>query len=470
MKDKLLLFFIALALIPLAGCEKLINVENPVSKVSRDLLFNDEVTATSAVTGMYAEMIENNRFSSGGAFSITLLTSLTADDITTIDPLYDINRQYFADNDIPTQSGLVQSVWQTAYQVIYQANSIIESLTASTGLSAAAKDQLQGEALFVRAFAHFTLVNTYGDVPLITTTDYKVNTMAPRKSVDDVYAQILQDLLSAQTLMSDNYPSAERVRPNKAVATALLARVYLYREDWANAEAQSTLLINDERYQLEYDLGNTFLATSHEAIWQLMPTVTFYNTWEGSLFHPYPGSIPSFKLMDGLLNSFETNDARLTKWVGKIESDNGTFYYPDKYKINYGGPTSTPPIPLSEYSMVFRFAEQFLIRAEARAQQDRLQDAIADVDTIRNRAGLPLIGTNNPAISKANLLLAIEEERFHELFTEWGHRWYDLARTGRATAVLGPQKTDWQATDVLFPIPALEFDRNYNLGDQNPGY
>ena len=119
--------------------------------------------------------------------------------------------------------------------------------------------------------------------------------------------------------------------------------------------------------------------------------------------------------------------------------------------------------------MVLRLAEQYLIRAEAKAYQDKLTDAIQDLDIIRNRAGLSLIGDTNPSISKNDFLLAIEQERKVEMFSEWGHRWLDLKRTERAGQILGALKPDWQDTDQLYPIPNSERLVNPRL-TQNPGY
>ncbi|HCO85286.1 MAG TPA: RagB/SusD family nutrient uptake outer membrane protein, partial [Arenibacter sp.] len=123
----------------------------------------------------------------------------------------------------------------------------------------------------------------------------------------------------------------------------------------------------------------------------------------------------------------------------------------------------------SEYSMVLRLAEQYLIRAESRAMQGNISGAIADVDVLRSRAGLDLINDIEPEINKEGLLNIISEERKLELFSEWGHRWFDLKRTGKASQVLMPLKPLWQETDVLFPIPQVELDKNQNL-HQNVGY
>jgi hypothetical protein len=115
--------------------------------------------------------------------------------------------------------------------------------------------------------------------------------------------------------------------------------------------------------------------------------------------------------------------------------------------------------------MMLRLAEQYLIRAEARAQLENIPGAQEDLNAIRSRAGLP----DTDADDKASLLLAIERERQAELFAEGGHRWLDLKRTNRADAVLGPLKADWQTPDALFPIPDAERQLNPNL-TQNDGY
>jgi hypothetical protein len=172
-----------------------------------------------------------------------------------------------------------------------------------------------------------------------------------------------------------------------------------------------------------------------------------------------------------LLNSFELNDQRRSKWTDSvIVSISGVataFYYPNKYKI---GQVNTA---VAEYSMILRLAEQYLIRAEARAKQNNLSGAIDDLDKIRTRAGLITIASSNPGISQSALLDIILHERQVELFTEWGHRWFDLKRTGKVDAVMSvvtPQKGGtWETTDQLYPIPSTELQKNPNL-TQNSGY
>jgi hypothetical protein len=142
---------------------------------------------------------------------------------------------------------------------------------------------------------------------------------------------------------------------------------------------------------------------------------------------------------------------------------NGVYeYFPSKYKIKSG-------TPLKEYSMVIRLAEIYLIRAEARAQQNNLSGAIDDLNTIRWRAGLG--GTL--FTTKAGILAAIQKERRIELFSEWGQRWLDLKRSASVDSVMANQTqikgNTWTSTQQLYPIPLAEISANPNLV-QNSGY
>ncbi|MBW7941210.1 MAG: RagB/SusD family nutrient uptake outer membrane protein, partial [Candidatus Kuenenia stuttgartiensis] len=168
---------------------------------------------------------------------------------------------------------------------------------------------------------------------------------------------------------------------------------------------------------------------------------------------------PDFPLTDQLINAFEASDDRKNSWVATKAMDGQTYYYPFKYKIGKYGE------PLTEYYIVFRLAEQYLIRAECNAHIGKINEARNDVNIIRERAALPATS----ASTTDELLTIIAKERRIELFTEWGHRWVDLKRTHKATEVLATLKPDWQPTDTLFPIPSEQILRNPSL-TQNEGY
>jgi hypothetical protein len=290
-----------------------------------------------------------------------------------------------------------------------------------------------------------------------------------------VWAQIISDLKEAEELLSTAYmdaaaknPTTERVRPNKFTAAALLARAYLYQGDWVNAEMQARSVIDNKTLYDTVALTDVFLKNSKEAIWQLQPVNNKWNTEDARIFSltSSPAGFSQSKFMylsPNLVSAFENGDNRKTNWVGTYTNSTGTYLFPNKYK------SATLGNPVTEYLMVFRLAEQYLIRAEARAQQDNIGGAQSDLNVIRTRAGLP----NTTAADKTSLLAAILHERQTELFSEWGHRWFDLKRTGNIDAVMsvvtpvkgGAWSTNWQ----WYPIPLYDLQKDPALV-QNAGY
>jgi hypothetical protein len=340
---------------------------------------------------------------------------------------------------------------------------IIEGLSSSTNVSNQIKTQVTGEAKFVRALCNFYLVNLFGDVPLVVVSNFQNNSALPRTSKTDVYQQIISDLKDAQNLLAETYSFSnnERVRPTKWAATALLSRVYLYQGDYADAESEATKIIDNTGLFSLVNINSVFLKNSKEAIWQLMPVLVNLNTNEGNIFI-LTSSPSSISMSTQLLNSFETGDLRRSYWVGTLTVGSNTFYFPYKYKVKSGS-------GLSEYSMVLRLAELYLIRAEARAQQSKIAESQSDLNAIRNRAGL----TNTTANDKSSLLVAIQHERQVELFTEGGHRWFDLKRTNNIDMVMSNISTlkggSWSNFKALYPIPQTEIINDVNLS-QNTGY
>jgi hypothetical protein len=257
-----------------------------------------------------------------------------------------------------------------------------------------------------------------------------------------VYDQIIADLKEAKSLLSDDYSfsSNQRVRVNKGAAIALLARVYLYVEDWTNAEGESTTVINNTSlYSLEPDLTKVFRASSREAIFQFW-SQQYPNDFGTFRIHPIRGPLNG-ALNSQFATSFETGDQRALVWIANIPFAGNTYYGVRKYQ--------SFAIPPDDYSTVLRLSELYLIRGEARAQLNKLPAAASDINMIRNRAGL----ANIASVNQADLLNDVMRERQSELFTEWAHRWFDLKRTGRADLVMGAIKHDWNSEDELYPIP-----------------
>lgn len=444
----------------LLSCSELVEIDPPKNQITPTQIFGNDQSASSAITGIYSRM-RSVGFSSGNSRSISFLMGLSSDELIN----YQVTPDYvqFFTNELSPTNGLIKLyLWNEVYQYIYSANSILMALSQDNAITRATRNQLEGEAKFIRAFCYFYLANMFGDVPLHTTADYRANSVAERTSVKVVYEQVISDLQDAENLLSDGYITTERVRPNKWAAKALLARTYLFTGDWEMAEIEATAVIdNTTYYNLATSLDDVFLKNSSEAIWQLMPEPG-RNTNEGDLFilntNPEFGSLNA-----AILDDFEAGDNRKSKWIDSISVNGVVYYFPYKYKVDNSALATT------EYSMVLRLAEQYLIRAEARAQQAKLagiNSAEADLNTIRNRSGLG----NTTAQTQDEILNAVLHERKLELFTEWGHRWLDLKRTGKITGVLGQIKgSTWQENDALFPISQDEIERNRNI-EQNAGY
>ncbi|SDL28349.1 RagB/SusD domain-containing protein [Salinimicrobium catena] len=445
------------------SCEDYLELETPDQKIISEAVFENDETAQSAMRGIYNQLA-TVPFSSGGANSVTVLAGLSADDISTI---YDIGNEdsEFNEHEISPDNSKNLNLWSSAYNIIYSTNSLLEGVRNSDQLSDGVVGRLEGESKFVRAFTYFYLVNLFGDVPLVTTTDYQKNSMISRTPKEEVYEKIVEDLTDASNLLASEYSSGERTQVTKAAAHALMARVQLYLQNWIEAENYSSQVIADSNYRILQNLNEVFLKNSQEAIWQLSPYgrgLSLTNTLEASNFviDPFFYFFAALKLNDEFIQSFDDEDHRLNNWVGYNEAL-GVFF-PYKYKVQNSTDEAT------EYSMVLRLAEQYLIRAEARARSGDLTGAISDLDVIKMRAGLDPIAEFNPNISETDLVTLIIEERNKELFTEWGHRWLDLKRAGMAEAIF-EDTNGWESTDVLYPIPESELIKNPNL-IQNDGY
>lgn len=469
----------------LCSCKKFIEVDSPPTNISSKNVYDNDATASGALTSLYTQLGSFSRITQGELSALSFIAGLSADELTYYSGAGDVTLAAYYQNVLtPSNAGGGSDCWSTTYQRIYVVNAAIEGLSASTKLTLAVKRQLLGEAKFMRAFYYFYLVNLYGNIPLVLSTDYTINSVIKKSSKDQIYNQIVIDLKEAKDLLSEHflkgdlitsYPngSEERVRPTKWAAITLLSRVYLFMDNWAGAEEQASIVLaNIDQLQLE-SLDKVFLKNNHEAIWQLQPTFGF-NTQDADLFITPPEG-PSFShsvyLSKELLKDFEIDDRRKIIWISSVNVNGETYYYPYKYKSKQQPTTSS----VTEYTTVLRLAELYLIRAESRAHLGNLNGAISDVDNIRKRAGLDLISETNPTISKESLVTLILNEKRVEFFTEWGHRWLDLKRTNLIDKVMTkstPIKSNggiWKNYQQYYPIWDFELQANPNL-TQVQGY
>jgi hypothetical protein len=443
----------------LSGCDSFSETDMPVSELNASEVFEQKNTATAAMTDIYAQ-IRDNGLLTGKTTGMSRELGLYADELTWYGSNALPSVHFYNNTLLPSMQG-ISSWWNSSYTQIYAANAVIEGVQGSKGLLKKDKDQLTGEALLVRGLLHFYLLQLWGAIPYVTTTDYHQNTTVGRMTADMVYAHIIEDLTTAETLLPAEYEAEGRVRPNSFVATALLARVYLYHGQWAEAaNSASAVLNNTGVYVWQNTIDGVFLKGSTETIWQLMPRTATRNTDEGATFIFTSGPPPVVALSSGLVSAFESGDLRKSKWTKAISKGTALWYHAYKYKRSA---TSTPS---QEYSVVLRLAEQYLIRAEARAQQGDLIGAKEDLNKIRNRAGLG----DTAAVTQTDILAAILRERRIEFFTEYGHRFFDLKRSGQLDGTLSGVKPDWNSTDSFLPIPETELNLNPNIKPQNPGY
>jgi starch-binding outer membrane protein, SusD/RagB family len=464
----------ALLLAGLAGCKKFIDIAPPVTQLTEGNVYASDITAIATITGIYSNL-SSSVISGNAGFSIK--GGLAADEFTLYSGVTDNELiAHYQNNLLSTAAqSFGGGIWRDFYYFIFSCNAAIEGLENSQSLTPTVQKQLLGEAKFLRAFFYFYLANYYGDACLALSTDPQVNGFLNRSPVSAVNDQVITDLKSAKELLSPNYldgtllkTTVDKVRPTKLAASALLARVYLYNKEYALAKAEATTVISTST--VLPGLDNAFLKNSQEAIWQLLPVVIGHNTEDGWTFI-IPSTGPSTTngsgvgypvyLSSQLLNAFEAGDQRKAKWINSIvpTGSTTTYYFPCKYK------SATANAPITEYQMVLRMGEQYLIRAEANAQLNLLNEAKDDLNVIRTRANL----SNTLANTQQEVLDSILQERRVELFTEMSHRWFDLRRFGKIDEVMNvvtPAKANglpWRNYQQLFPLPFTDLERNPNL-------
>lgn len=351
-------------------------------------------------------------------------------------------------NVILPENASIAGIWSSCYEGINIANNIIDKVPGIADMTDAEKNSALGELYFIRALNHFNLVNYFGDVPLkITPTDGTGALNVARDPVSDVYKQIIDDLTFAEQHLAAS--TAVKVRASRYAAKALLARVYLYKGDYAKAKEKATEVIAGDYDLIDYE--EVFSDGSAESIFEIDFTDLNRNRIAEYNFPKSLNGRREVAPTASLLNAYETDDVRYEASIDFA----GALPYAIKYDDLSKG---------ADNVIVLRLAEMYLIRAEAETKREGDIDAIqADINEIRHRADL----ADTDADTYGELLLAIEQERRVEFAFE-GHRWFDLVRTSRALDVLPNVES---INQTLFPIPLAEIVTNKNPGmKQNDGY
>lgn len=435
------------------SCHKFLD-QQPVDYVSDQVTIVDATSAQTAVRGIYRKLSSDNYY--GSLFQS--FGYLSGDNVQWTGSQSII--QQFITHNLKSDNGNLESVWTGIYSTINLANHVITKVPGvkDPSLTQALSNQLTGEAYLIRALSYFDLVRTWGGVPIVLTptlTPSDKDTVK-RSTAAQVYAQVLSDLNTAENLLpAPASGSPNPVRANKETAQALKARYYLYQGQWADAANYASLVIGDvKNYTLLKPYSAFFFPASaiatKESVFELSYSATNTNGHRGYWQPPANGGTRQWAPSDAFISLVNdpTIGGNRNTLVAKTSAG---LWYGNLY---YRSPATDP-------AYIIRIAELYLIRAEARAQQDDVSDALADLDTVRARAAL----VPSTATTKDDILLAIENERRIEFAFE-PHRWYDLVRTGRAAAVLGvsdPRK-------YVFPLPIAEVNLSKGNLPQNDGY
>ena len=464
----------------LFSCEDRLNELRPEQDLTEESAFNSEATAMSSLFGVYSTTQNYEIF--GGLSHI--IGDFHADNVQFIGSFPTL--QEIQNFNIVGANSSVQALWQVHYRAITRANNVIAKAptVVDPGFTDAEKAQVVAEAKFMRALLYFQMANFFsqpyqlsgGDnlsVPLVLEPFTGEITFPERATLNQVHAQIEKDLTEAipalKTASQFSDPSEARGRATVGAAQALLARLKLYREDWAQAEKYARAVLADGSYKLATDYAFYNANTSEDVFTIQNSAIDNGRTGSGGLASYYRpaanGGRGDAAYSAELLKSYEKDDKRLSSLssVG-VGADGGTYTFTTKYPDAVNNADNSP---------IIRTTEVVLTLAEAIVQQAATvvgaQEAITLINPLRVRAGLAPY-TVTSFISRNDLLNAILDERRKELAFE-GLRRMDLLRYKKPlkTSGEGANKAVFGGNLTILPIPQRELDINPSLVP-NPGY
>jgi hypothetical protein len=439
------------------ACKKYLEVE-PVNAVSDENPITDKISAETALNGTYRQL-GNSSYYGENYVTLGYFPSGDVKNLTTGGAANLVNINFRADDPA------FNSAWVAIYSTINRANNVIAKVPGANDplLTNTLKEQYVAEAKFIRALAYFDLARAFGGVQLFLNPTSTLDDLPQlkRSSLSATYAQVLKDLTEAENALPN---MVNRIRATRRTVWALKARLYLYTGEWALAEQYASQLISlSGDYQLLKPYSAWFannVTGTQESIFEIQFSAQNPSTLRDQMGHPASKQsgtyryAPTDKFVQLLKNKTIAGGRRAL--IDSVKQGGTTLWFGSLY---YRNPSTDP-------SYVFRIAEMYLIRAEARAHLNDIQHAKDDLNLIRDRAGV----VPSDAQTAADILLAIEEENRFEFAWE-AHRWFDLARTGRAKQVLETISPTIHVDpwETVFPIPATQLQLDPNL-EQNPGY
>jgi len=448
---------LCLVLLLTSACENLVTTDYPSDQIGTTQVFEEVQTANAALAYLYAALRDQSIITGASYYGADPLLSSYTDDMDCY--LNDQNgvSDIYKNQQRETNT-TIETIWKTAYQQIYYANSIIYGTENSKTLSDDDKDRIKGEALFVRSLIYFYLQQLFGDIPYTTSLDYEYNRKISKTDASTVLELLETDLATAAGLLEDDYRDAERIYPNRKTAQLLLARVYLLRSEWSQAEKMADTILLSPLYQFQTDINEVFHKSGSHILWQLEPENSG-DAAEAADFYYFSDAAPyAYALTSDLVNSFAVEDLRKQLWMAEVTYNSDTWYRPYKYKNLTGS-------NFNEYSIVFRLEEVYFIKAEALAKQSRYDEALPYLNATRERAGMTAIAS----LSGEGFITELLAEKRREFFCESGHRFLDLKRWGKLDE-LSALKTNWESYMQVWPLPQSEMLLNSNLSPQNSGY
>jgi starch-binding outer membrane protein, SusD/RagB family len=480
----------------ISGCSKILD-KKPVTQVITPGASSASISATDAenlTEGLYTEYRGYNHM------TWTVFDKIVNGDVISDncyaggDNLAEITLDNFTFNSLNSN---LDRDWSSAYSMIGIINIALPQLQNCTdpALTAARKNEMLGEARFLRAYNYFDMVRLFGKLPIVLNppdlSDAETllsSTLITRSSVDSVYLTILNDLWFAKNNVMDVGGSASKVIITKGVVNATLGKVYASMPvpNWDSVGYYCDLVIPNYSLVPQYsDLWDNAHKNNDEAIWALtyqgyggpdgignwIPSIQVggsIGNYEGGGWKKF--HIPTNDLVD-LFNS-EGDNIRLNNSVTFLDIS-GQFTDPNWPSDHYAFLTkfNDPANGLNDFYII-RLPDIMLLKAEALVKANDLTGALVLVNTIRARVGL---GTKTGATADAVYKIIADERRLELAFE--GHRWFDLVRTGKAIEVMSAQKGglgnnlnyNVQPNRLIMPVPQNQIDLNTRL-DQNAGY
>ena len=397
----------------------------------------------------------------------------------------------------PTNTDFLEAEWAANYEGIYRTNVVLDRVPGIQ-MDETKKAQVLGEAKTIRAWFHFLQVTYFGNVPLVdrvlAPSEYGIGQSSPAEIWDFIEADLRDAIPSLPT--RSEYSLSDLGRITKGAAQGLLLKTYLFQSKWPEAKAVAEEIVNSGEYSLVGDYSSIFTSggeNNSESVFEIQYMNASGGNWgrnnanEGTFsnvfqrprgqFEGFGFNLPTQDFVDEFFIE-GVEDPRLRSTVfreGDLLGDRGIFtkeatgfphdFYPKKYFSNKAeeAPFGDPNPNGGSNDRVIRYADILLMHAEASFHTGDEAAARSSLNIVRQRVSMRAVTASGPA-----LLEAIYHERRVELGLE-GHRFFDLVRTGRAAAALGPLGYN-DAVHSILPIPDSQIQASNGALNQNPGY